>query len=418
MLENIRLSFQGVWSHKMRSLLTMLGIIIGIASIISIVSTIQGTNKQLEESLLGAGNNVVNVKLYQGDSEYSFDEYSLPPKGIPVFTEELRQEMLNVPGVENLSFYNSRSVYDGIHYRDTSMSAMVIGVDEHYFKTNSFIIRTGRDFVEEDFTKFRKVAILDQDAANSLFREEQPLGKTVELKGEPYTVIGIVKPANEENLVFQSEEEYNEYMQESNGKFYIPGTGWGISFSYDEPQNIVIKAQTVRDMATVGSKIRNIVNGYLTTGKDSDFRYRSDDLIEQIKDKQRLNTAANQQLIWIAGISLLVGGIGVMNIMLVTVTERTAEIGLKKAIGAKKRKIMAQFLTEAAALTSTGGFIGVAAGYGMSRIIAQMTDSPTAFSIPAAAIAVLFSMAIGVAFGLLPSLKAANLNPIEALRHE
>ena len=143
MLENIRLSFQGVWSHKMRSLLTMLGIIIGIASIISIVSTIQGTNKQLEESLLGAGNNVVNVKLYQGDSEYSFDEYSLPPKGIPVFTEEMRQEMLNVPGVENLSFYNSRSVYDGIHYRDTSMSAMVIGVDEHYFKTNSFIIRTG-----------------------------------------------------------------------------------------------------------------------------------------------------------------------------------------------------------------------------------------------------------------------------------
>ena len=107
-----------------------------------------------------------------------------------------------------------------------------------------------------------------------------------------------------------------------------------------------------------------------------------------------------------------------MDIMLVTVTERTAEIGLKKAIGAKKRKIMAQFLTEAAALTSTGGFIGVAAGYGMSRIIAQMTDSPTAFSIPAAAIAVLFSMAIGVAFGLLPSLKAANLNPIEALRHE
>ncbi|MBR3166572.1 MAG: FtsX-like permease family protein, partial [Lachnospiraceae bacterium] len=131
-----------------------------------------------------------------------------------------------------------------------------------------------------------------------------------------------------------------------------------------------------------------------------------------------LSASTNQQLIWIASISLLVGGIGVMNIMLVSVTERTREIGLKKAIGARKSRIMWQFLTEASVLTSLGGVMGVAGGVVMARLISRLTSTPTAISIPAALIAVGFSMLIGVVFGLFPAVKAANLNPIEALRHE
>ena len=140
--------------------------------------------------------------------------------------------------------------------------------------------------------------------------------------------------------------------------------------------------------------------------------------MEQAEQLQQISNSTNKQLLWIAGISLLVGGIGVMNIMLVTVTERTREIGLKKAIGAKKRRILWQFLTEAAALTSIGGIIGVAAGVILSRFIASAMGTPTAVSYPAIAIAVLFSMFIGVIFGMIPAVKAANLNPIEALRRE
>jgi len=421
MLENVRLSFQGIWSHKMRSLLTMLGIIIGIASIISIVSTIQGTNEQLKQNLLGSGNNTVNVKLYRSDYEYEFDEYSAIPGGIPVFTEAIRQEMLEVEGVENVSFYNSRMYSSDVWYKDQNLQGSpIMGIDQNYFATCGYVIRTGRNFLQEDYDKFHKVVILDDTAASSLFQEENALGKTLEIGSEPYTVIGIAQKKDEFQPVINSVEEYYEYMSDadSSGIVYIPSSAWTISFQYDEPQNIVIKAENTDYMKTVGQDVRTIANSYLSVGKESNIKYRADQVIEQIEEEQQLNTAANQQLIWIAGISLLVGGIGVMNIMLVTVTERTSEIGLKKAIGAKKRRILAQFLTEAAVLTSMGGIIGIIAGNVLAQAISKMTDTPVAVSVPAIVISVLFSMLIGVVFGLIPSVKAANLDPIEALRHE
>ena len=140
--------------------------------------------------------------------------------------------------------------------------------------------------------------------------------------------------------------------------------------------------------------------------------------MQRVKDLQDLSESTNSQLIWIASISLLVGGIGVMNIMLVSVTERTKEIGLKKAIGARKKVILGQFLTEAAVLTSVGGIIGVILGIGLSKIVSRVAGSPTAISVPAIVGSVVFSMLIGIIFGLLPSVKEANLNPIDALRSE
>ena len=148
------------------------------------------------------------------------------------------------------------------------------------------------------------------------------------------------------------------------------------------------------------------------------FSYRSENQLEIAEQLQNMSSASNQQLIWIASISLLVGGIGVMNIMLVSVTERTSEIGLKKALGAKKRRIRGQFLMEAAVLTCLGGILGVCAGIGMAELISRANEIPVAISVPAILIAVLFSTVIGVIFGLLPAVKAANLSPIEALRRE
>ena len=148
------------------------------------------------------------------------------------------------------------------------------------------------------------------------------------------------------------------------------------------------------------------------------MKYKAEDIMEKVKNLQKLSESTNQQLIWIASISLLVGGIGVMNIMLVSVTERTSEIGLKKAIGARKNIILGQFLTEASVLTSIGGIIGVVLGIILSKVVAQVSGAPTAISIPASIGSVVFSMLIGLIFGLLPSVKAANLNPIDALRSE
>lgn len=417
MLENIRLSFQGIWSHKMRSFLTMLGIIIGIASIISIVSTIQGTNEQIKKNLIGAGNNTVDIKIYQGDMEYYMDDYSGIPQGLPVISEDVREEMAKVEGVADVSLYTKRN-WDSVYYKNTAMDgANVLGIDSHYFNTCGYIMRTGRGFVQEDYEKFRKVVVLDQTAATSLFQEESPLGKTLEIKGEPFTVIGVAEKSEAFEPVINSMEDYWTYMgNQASGIVYMPYPTWCVPYQYDEPQNVVVRANSTDEMSSVGKKCADILNAYVSS-KD-DVKYKAADLLEQAKELQDLSAATNNQLIWIASISLLVGGIGVMNIMLVSVTERTSEIGLKKAIGAKKKRILGQFLTEAAVLTSLGGVIGVIAGIGLAQAISKMSQTPVAISVPAIIGSVIFSMLIGIIFGLLPSIKASNLNPIDALRHE
>ncbi|MFR0985380.1 MAG: ABC transporter permease [Frisingicoccus sp.] len=417
MLENIRLSIQGIWSHKMRSFLTMLGIIIGIAAIISIVSTIKGTNEQIKQNLVGAGNNTVEIKLYQNDWEYEA-AYNGLPQGVPIITDEIRESILEVDGVEKASLYLNRNYAEGIYYHNTSLNGgKIYGIDNQYFSTCGYQMQKGRGFVDADYKNFRKVAILDSAAYNSLFGGNDPIDQTIEIQGEPFTVIGVCEKSNTFKPVINSMEDYYNYMASSNdgGIIFIPDASWPIPYNYDEPQNLIIRAASTDEMSSAGRKCADLLNGYVTS---SDVKYKASDLLEQAKNLQELSAATNQQLIWIASISLLVGGIGVMNIMLVSVTERTREIGLKKAIGARKRRILAQFLTEAAVLTSLGGIIGVAAGIVMAQVISKVSQTPSAISIPAIIFSVIFSMAIGILFGLLPSIKAANLNPIDALRHE
>ena len=421
MLENIRLSFQGIWSHKMRSFLTMLGIIIGIASIIAIVSTIQGTNEQLMQNVVGSGTNAVDINLTQGSADNTLDfSWNSVPYGIPVLTESIREELLNVTDVEDATFYVSRTYADGIYYLNQSLQgADIYGVDSHYFDVNGYVVRTGREFVDSDYKDFHKVAIIDQDAASTLFQEESALGKTIEISGEPFVIIGVAQPKSEFEPVINSIEEYYTYMGDdtSTGKVYIPYESWPIIYQYDEPQNVSVRAADVKAMTTVGKPCAEILNSYLRTSS-SDIKYRAKNTLENVEKQQQINESTNQQLIWIASISLLVGGIGVMNIMLVSVTERTSEIGLKKAIGARKSVILTQFLTEAAVLTSMGGIIGVIAGIAMAQAISRMAQVPVGISIPAIIGSVIFSTVIGVIFGFVPSIKASNLNPIDALRHE
>ena len=417
MIENIRLSFQGIWSHKMRSFLTMLGIIIGIASIISIVSTIKGTNEQIKKNLIGSGTNTVQIQLYQGDYQYEM-LYNGLPDGIPVRDETTMEKIKSVKNVEDAAFYTSRSDYNNsVYYGNNGISgSQVFGVDNSYFTTNGLVLKSGRTFVDSDFTDFHAAAIIDADTADSLFDGENPIGKTIEISSIPFTVVGIVDEDSKFEPVINSIDEYYTYYSDSSAsRIFVPSSMWPALYSFDEPQNVAIRVSNTEAMTDAGKAVAEIMNTNVT---NSEIKYQAQDLLKQAQDLQDLSSSTNSQLIWIASISLLVVGIGVMNIMLVSVTERTREIGLKKAIGAKKSRILWQFLTEAAVLTSLGGIVGVGAGIGLAAIISRVTSAPVAISVPSIIIAVVFSMVIGIIFGLLPSFKAANLNPIDALRHE
>lgn len=415
-IENIRLSFQGIWSHKMRSFLTMLGIIIGIAAIITIVSTIKGTNEQIKRNLIGGGNNTVDIKLYQEEWPYEM-EYNGIPENIPVISDDKLNSIMDNEYIVKASKYHFRNVYDGIYYGNNSLSGgQINGIDKDYFSTCNYRIIKGRGFTSDDFSSFRKVVIIDGAVAESLFTGTSPIGKTIEIKGEPFTVIGLVEKADKFEPVINSEEDYWTYSQQNMSMMFIPDSVWPIVYSFDEPESIVAKATSTEDMAKVGKLIADKLNVGLP--EDAVIKYKGENVLEQAKQLQELSTATNHQLVWIASISLLVGGIGVMNIMLVSVTERTKEIGLKKAIGAPKKKILYQFLTESAVLTSVGGLFGVIVGIVLSKVVSKISQAPVAISIPAIIISVGFSMIIGIIFGLLPSVKASNLNPIDALRYE
>lgn len=421
MIENIRLSFQGIWSHKMRSFLTMLGIIIGIAAIIAIVSTIKGTNDEIKDNLVGSGDNLVDIRLYDSDWEYTTGN-GQTPEGIPMIDSKIKEEILEISEVEAVAAYRN-GYCNEIRYKSNLLEGnSVLGIDENYLDVEGYVITQGRGFVQKDFINNRKYVILDKVAAKSLFENENPINKSVELNGDVYTVVGVVDKTQEFSPTVENINDwYTYYYDDAGGKLFVPHTAWPVLFCFDEPYNIVIRAKSTDDMTNAGKKTTELLNDMITY-QDSEgtkpYKYKSEDLLEKAKAMMDISSSTSKQLIWIASISLLVGGIGVMNIMLVSVTERTKEIGLKKALGARKKAILGQFLTEAAVLTSLGGILGVGTGIGLAYIISDIASVPVAISGSAIVISVVFSMVIGVIFGLLPSVKAANMNPIDALRHE
>ena len=415
MLENLRLAFRGIWTHKLRSFLTMLGIIIGIAAIIAIVSTIEGTNQQIKENLIGSGSNTVDIQLYQNDWPLDLS-YSEAPFGVPQVSDDVLSEIRDLDEVKSASKYANRQIYDGVYYLNNSMNGgYVKGVETDYFSTANLTVKEGRLFTVDELKDYKKVCVIDDGVVEDLLHNDEPIGKILEIQGDSYVIIGVVASRSTFEPTINSISDYETYMQDESGTVYIPLSTWPISYKYDEPENVLVRANSTDDMTAAGKKTADIMNSYINPTDDT-IKYQSKDLLEQAQQLQQLSSSTNSMLIWIAAISLLVGGIGVMNIMLVSVTERTAEIGLKKAIGARKGKIMGQFLTEAAVLTSMGGVLGVASGIGLAQIISIMSGTPVAISWPAAFIAVIFSMVIGIVFGILPSHQAANLNPIDALR--
>ena len=416
MTENIRQALQGIWGHKLRSLLTMLGIIIGIAAIITIVSTIKGTNEQIKQNLIGAGNNVVTVALNKDGYPYDMSWQGLP-QGVDTVSQQTRQALEEISGVEKVALFTQRTYAEDVYYRNTQFSGEMYGIDQNYLSVCGLQVKSGRGFTQSDFDNHRKVALVNANTISNLFGGESPVGKNLEIQGEVFTVVGVVAMSQEFAPTISSLKEYWLYADTSAGAVYLPDVLWPSAYQFDEPQNVAIKVKNTDVMARVGQDASELLTKEQIRTSEK-FDYRSQNMLEQAQQLQSMSQSTNMQLIWIASISLLVGGIGVMNIMLVSVTERTAEIGLKKAIGAKKKRILVQFLTEASVLTGIGGVVGVISGIGLAQLISRMMQIPVAIDVPTIFISVLFSTLIGLVFGLLPAMQAANLNPIEALRRD
>ena len=301
MFENIREAFDGIWSHKLRSALTMLGVIIGIASIIAISSTIMGTNEQIKQNLVGAGNNTVEVALYQGD--YALDpSYQQVPEYVTPLDASILPELLKIKQVEDASLFYRRDAYGMIWYGSEGLNqGSVYGVDEHFLSVNGYVIRSGRGFLPEDFAGYKKVALIDRTVSETLFMGKNPVNKTIEIMSEPYVVVGEFTQNSAFTPTITSINDYFTYTDHSGGKVLIPASTWPTLFSYDQPSSVVVRAGSTDDMTEAGKQTAALLNKTLTGS--GDVTYKSKDLLEQAKKLQELSSATNRQLIWIASIS-------------------------------------------------------------------------------------------------------------------
>ena len=417
MLENNILALRGIKSHKLRSFLTMLGIIIGIASIIGIVSIVQGTNAKLEKSLVGSGNNVTTVALTSdGTNPYDLDGNTV--SGIPVVSSERLDAINKLLGVVSASTYRQRE-YAQVYYQNRSLSAQVFGVSDSFFETMQYKVASGRDFTPEEYKSGLKAAVLEKKSAESYFPTESPVGKIIEIRSEPFLIIGLAESSTGNEKEPDSFDEYKQNTDSYNTlKIYVPENVWPVIYSFDEPQSVAIHVESTRQIVFVSRRASAILNKAITASGENSPKYASLSSAKDQNSMQEITTTISMMLLGIASLSLLVGGIGVMNIMLVSVTERTSEIGLKKALGAKNRSILVQFITESVVLTGFGGIIGVVVGIGLAGVISWITGMEFGISVPWIIISVLFSVVIGVIFGVMPAYRASKLNPIEALRRE
>ena len=417
MLENIILALRGIKSHKLRSFLTMLGIIIGIASIIGIVSIVQGTNAKLEKSLVGSGNNVTTVALTSdGTNPYDLDGNTV--SGIPVVSSERLDAINKLLGVVSASTYRQRE-YAQVYYQNRSLSAQVFGVSDSFFETMQYKVASGRDFTPEEYKSGLKAAVLEKKSAESYFPTESPVGNIIEIRSEPFLIIGLAESSTGNEKEPDSFDEYKQNTDSYNTlKIYVPENVWPVIYSFDEPQSVAIHVESTRQIVFVSRRASAILNKAITASGENSPKYASLSSAKDQNSMQEITTTISMMLLGIASLSLLVGGIGVMNIMLVSVTERTSEIGLKKALGAKNRSILVQFITESVVLTGFGGIIGVVVGIGLAGVISWITGMEFGISVPWIIISVLFSVVIGVIFGVMPAYRASKLNPIEALRRE
>jgi len=395
LLDSIKIALSSILAHKLRSALTMLGIIIGVGSIITVVAIGQGGEMALKSEFSGSGNNTVPIQFKEDMNE------PLSMGQRPKITDEDLFEIKKIPEIKHVITTNSSM--EPLNLNEKKDMASVIGLDSEYFEVNQIQLKKGRALNKYDVEQGNNVVMISTDVKDIFYPKENPVGKIIEIKGQPLQVIGIYKSDN-------------GFMGMSMPELLIPISIWPTIYGTSDIQNIVVQAKVPDQLEGAGKKAVDVLNNRKSS--DISGKYEIMDLKKLQEGLSQLTKIMTMVISGVAGISLVVGGIGVMNIMLVSVTERTREIGVRKALGATRSKILLQFLIEAVMLTLLGGLIGIALGYSGAYIVSKVAGWPPLVSWEVVVGGVLFSMTLGIVFGLIPANKAAKLDPIESLRYE
>lgn len=412
--ESLKIAIKCIKANWMRSVLTMLGIIIGITSVIMIVGAGTGVRDYIVGLIEDMGSNAVLVSCdttQATDSDY-------------ITLEDVDNIKTKVSGVERCSPMLMGFGNATIDKTATEATVMMVGVnsDVQFAMTNT--CEYGRFFTDEEYAANAPYAVMGIESAKNVFGYEDATGESITVTSSGKSMkIKVCGVANIDSLTSSLGGGGNIGQMFQNGSdkpviaLFMPCTTLTqITGASANLSNVFVIAKEGADYDAVGNATVNYLKA--AHGNYSNGMYTAQNMATYIEIVDIIMKVLTIFIAGVGAISLLVGGIGVMNIMLVSVTERTSEIGLKKAIGARKRRILFQFLTEAAVLTSIGGLLGVLGGIIMAQVISRVSQTPVAISIPAIIFSVVFSMVIGIVFGLLPSVKAANLNPIDALRRE
>lgn len=396
-LDSIKISLSSILSHKLRSALTMLGIIIGVGSIITVVAIGQGGEASLKSQFVGDGNNVISIHY----SSNINDPFSMETNEQPHLTEEDIFEIKKIPEIAQVVTTNEKM--EALDIEEKKEMVKITGIDTNYFTVNQVEILKGHSLQEADIIHGNNVVMISENTEKKLFPNNNSVNQIIEIKGQPFQIIGVYKAEG-------------GFMGIESLEMLIPLTQWPTLYGTEEIQNISVQAKNIDNLDEAGKKAAAVLNSRMSsefTGK-----YEVTNLKAIQENISKMTGIMTMIISGIAGISLVVGGIGVMNIMLVSVTERTREIGVRKALGATRSKILLQFLIEAVMLTLLGGLIGIALGYGGAYIVSAIAKWPPLISWEVVVGGVLFSMTLGIIFGLIPANKAAKLDPIEALRYE
>lgn len=407
-LMNLAIAMQALRVNKMRSILTMLGIVIGVAAVIAMIAIGNGAQQRLQEQIASLGSNLLIVvpgSIIQSGAR-------LGAGNAQTLTELDARAILNeIPDVAfaaPLTRSNAQVVFG-----NTNWATSIHGVYNDYFDVREWNLADGRFFDQGEITRFGKVAILGKTVSSQLFGEDNPVGQVVRIRGIPFEIIGLMETKGQ-----------SSQGQDQDDVIFVPLTT-GRNRLFGEPRGriarvgtIMIKAQEGASTQEVEVRITELLRQRhrIAPGMENDFQIRN--LTEILKTQEAASKVMSMLLAAVASVSLLVGGIGIMNIMLVSVTERTREIGLRLAVGARGRDIMMQFLVEAMTLATLGGAIGVLLGVLISWLVAYIANWSISLNPLSIILAVGFSAAIGIFFGYYPAKKAAKMQPIEALRYE
>src|SRR5688500_3559347 len=402
--ESVRLALASIWANKLRSMLTLLGNIVAVSSIITVVALITGVNEAVSDAIvsdLGADSFTIQ-RMGMTQNEDEFERMRNNPLVTLEDAEAVKRFAVSVQSVMAQAQTQTR-----VAYRDEELETVQVqGVSDEYLDFATFDAERGRMITPTEITRKRPVTLVGWGIADRLFGAEDPLDKKIKIAGVPFTIVGVSK---KKGAAFgQSLDEF----------VVIPLGSYQKLFGARQSLQLMVKprdaafAQRARDEARVALR----VDRGLKPAEPDNFGIVASDSVLGIFQQATAGIAV--LLVGIVGLSLLVGGIVIMNIMLMVVSERTREIGLRKALGAKRRDIMSQVLTESITLSLVGGIIGIALGAVFSTIISSLTPVPSAVEMWSVALGVVITAAVGLFFGWMPARRAAMLDPIEALRRE